>query len=358
MVATMRPRSLRLLRTALGLGLVLVATLVVPGARAEAAPAAGCSDVDVPVAIGPGLPADQRIHGRLCLPEGGPSPVLQVLVHGASYDHRYWDFPGFDGRYSYVAHMLGQGFATLAVDQLGVGRSSHPPSALTTQLAAANGLHDVIRAARQGGLGPAFRQVVLVGHSFGSLTSWLEAGTYHDVDGVVTTGASHVIGAGALAGLAVLARPAQLDPVTAPAVPPLDPGYLSIPGARASAFYYLPNADPRVVAQDEATRSEIPAGVAASIPVYIPATLGIDVPVLEINGHYDKPFCAQGGGGSPVDCSSDETLHAAEAPFFSPAARLRTVVIPDAGHDLNLQLNADETFDAATRWFKELFPLT
>jgi pimeloyl-ACP methyl ester carboxylesterase len=343
--------------------LAVTGLLLVTGSPAGAAPTAPtktahCTDVRVPASLGPGLPRNQTVYGRLCLPAGDPPRVLQVLVHGASYDHTYWDFPGFDGRYSYVQYMTAAGYATLAVDQIGVGRSSHPLSALVTQAAAAHGIHEVIGTARGGALGPAFDKVVLLGHSFGSLTSWLEAGTYGDVDGVVVSGASHAIGPGALATIVSRARPARLDPAVAPSVPVLDAGYLSIPGARAAAFYHLPNADPAVVAQDEATRSEIAAGVGATIPVYIPSTLGIKVPVLIVNGRYDKPFCAQGGGGSLTDCTDDATLHASEAPFFSPAARLQTTVVSDAGHDLNLQRDADVFFDRGLRWFQGFFPLT
>ncbi|GAB2964544.1 alpha/beta hydrolase [Amycolatopsis acidiphila] len=317
----------------------------------------GCSDVKVPASLAPGLPKDQTIYGRLCLPPGHAPDVLQILVHGASYDHTYWDFPGFGGQYSYTRTQNSAGYATLAIDQLGVGRSSHPLSALATQLAGASTVHDVVTAARGGALGPSFDRVALVGHSFGSLTVWLEAATYADVDGVLVSGASHSLGALALAELGPHIRPAQLDPVTAAHVPAADLGYVSIPGARAPIFYYLPNADPAVVAQDEATRSEIPVGVGATIPVYIPATVGIKVPVLEVNGVEDKPFCVQGGGGSLTDCRSDATLHDSEAVFFSPEAHLETTVIPDAGHDLNLQRNARVFFDRATRWFQNHFPL-
>lgn len=332
--------------------------LTTMGATTWTAPAdsADCRDVTVPAALGPGLPRDLTAYGRLCLPAGKPPRVLQVLVHGASYDHSYWDFPGFDGRYSYTRHMVDAGYATLAVDQLGVGRSSHPLSAVTTQAATAHGVHEVVQAARTGAFGPAFDKVVLVGHSFGSLTSWLEAGIYKDVDGMVASGASHGLGASALASILRRARPAQLDPVVEPSVPAADPGYLSIPGARAATFYHLPNADPAVVAQDEAARHETPAGAGATIPAYVPATLGIDVPVLIANGRLDKAFCAQGGGGSATDCTDDTTLHASESPFFSAAARLQTTVIPDAGHDLNLQYNADAFFDRTQRWFAEFFP--
>ncbi|HVV08028.1 alpha/beta hydrolase [Amycolatopsis sp.] len=334
---------------------VLFSSLFAGAATVDAATAGGCSDVSVPAGLAPGLPRDQQIYGRLCLPAGPAPKVLQLLVHGASYDHTYWDFPGSDGQYSYTRAMTSAGYATLAIDQLGVGRSSHPLSVLATQLAAANAVHDVVTAARSGGLGPAFPKVVLVGHSFGSLTSWLEAGTYQDVDGVLVSGASHVLAPTVIPRLLTLVRPAQLDPVTASRVPPLDPGYLSIPGARAQFFYYLPNADPAVIAQDEATRSESPSGVLATVPVYIPSTLGIRVPVLEVNGTYDVPFCAQGGAGSITDCATDASLHASEALFFTPAAQLETAVIPDAGHNLNLQRNAGVFFDRALSWFQRRF---
>jgi hypothetical protein len=86
-----------------------------------------------------------------------------------------------------------------------------------------------------------------------------------------------------------------------------------------------------VVAHEEATRSEIPAGVGANINVYVPATLGIDVPVLAVYGRFDEPFCAQGGGGSVADCADDATLYAAEAPFFSPPHGCRPWSSPTRG---------------------------
>jgi hypothetical protein len=48
---------------------------------------------------------------------------------------------------------------------------------------------------------------------------------------------------------------------------------------------------------------------------------------------------------------------ATEAPYSSRAARLQTTVVPDAGHDLNLQPNADDFFDRSPCWFTEFFPL-
>ncbi|RYE38279.1 MAG: hypothetical protein EOP24_47370 [Hyphomicrobiales bacterium] len=56
-------------------------------------------------------------------PSGGDRRgILQVLIHGNSYDHRYWDAGIIKGRdYSYVRYMTAQGFDLLAVDLPGVG---------------------------------------------------------------------------------------------------------------------------------------------------------------------------------------------------------------------------------------------
>src|SRR6478609_8130972 len=37
---------------------------------------------------------------------GNRHQTIQVLVHGGTYDHRYWDFPTINGRsYSYARYM-------------------------------------------------------------------------------------------------------------------------------------------------------------------------------------------------------------------------------------------------------------
>jgi hypothetical protein len=39
--------------------------------------------------------------------------------------------------------------------------------------------------------GVQFGKVIEVGHSFGSIASWEEAATYHDINGVIITGRIH-----------------------------------------------------------------------------------------------------------------------------------------------------------------------
>jgi pimeloyl-ACP methyl ester carboxylesterase len=311
--------------------------------------------VSVPTEAAAPLGGSNAIVGDLCTLSGATPRVLQVLVHGGTYSSVYWDLPGFNNLYSYSKFMNRSGYATLAIDLLGVNRSSHPASILLTEDAQAQALHDVVQAAKAGRLGQSFDRVVVVGHSIGSITAVVEDATYHDVDGLVLSGLSHSPGALGLTRLATYARPALLDPVTAPQIPPLDLGYLSAPGSRA-VFYAPGEADPAVVAADEADRAPLSAIQLATFPEYLVLTGLINVPTLLADGQDDVIFCSGGGGGSLTDCSTAETLHAAEAPFFAPAARLQTFVLPGAGHIVNFNYNAATWFEGALQWFQRWQP--
>lgn len=319
----------------------------VAGAAPHTAPS--CIEVSVPVGLEPGSPDTAHISGTYCAQVGDPGTTLQVLVPGATYDRSYWDFPGFNRKYSYVEHASRAGKATLAIDPVGVGKSSKPAGWQVSALSASHTLHEVISAARSGQFGHRWDKVILVGHSFGSLTAMLAAGTYHDVDGLLVSGASHAPGPAAILKIQSSVRPALDDPLTKDSVPPGDYSYLSVPGARANAFHAPADSDPAVVAADEARRVAGTIGVLATIPVFIPTTFDIDIPVLIANGRADKVFCAQGGGGSLTDCTDAQSLYRSERPFF-PKADLSTYVLPRAGHSLNLAINNREFFDHAMTW--------
>ncbi|HEY0560918.1 MAG TPA: alpha/beta fold hydrolase [Frankiaceae bacterium] len=354
-----RPRMYVAAAVAALVGLI---TAVAAGATpAPPAAAAGvCRNVHLPVGLSARAPQNLALFGELCTPASGTPRTIQVLVHGATYSHTYWNFPGFDGRYSYSAAMNRAGYATLALDLLGVGGSSHPASLTVTLDTEAYAIHAAIQAARSGALGTPYARVLLVGHSLGTLTSDVEIATYHDVDGFIATGTSHGPGALGLARILSGTRPALLDPVTRPQVPAGDLGYLTIPGAR-TAFYAGGDVDPAVRAADEATRSPDPAAYAATLGPYLLATPllrtnEITVPVLLVNGTGDAVFCAQGQGLSGTDCSSAAALRASEARSYGPAAHLATYVLPRAGHDINLVPNAQLWFAAAAAWCRQVAP--
>jgi len=107
--------------------LLVLVSWPAPG-RAESADAVSCRDVLTAISV-PGA-APGSIYGRYCHTDHANGNPLQILVPGITYTHVYWDLPGFDGRYSYVDFMSRHGYDTLAIDRLGIGRSTRPTLAV------------------------------------------------------------------------------------------------------------------------------------------------------------------------------------------------------------------------------------
>jgi pimeloyl-ACP methyl ester carboxylesterase len=105
----------------------------------------------------------------------------------------YWDLPYNNFNYSYVETAVRNGYATLAIDRLGIGNSSHgDPFNEIQARAEVEALNAVTLKLRHGeipGIKQAFKKVVHVGHSFGSIQSyWLSSLYPNNTDGLVLTG--------------------------------------------------------------------------------------------------------------------------------------------------------------------------
>jgi len=311
-----------------------------------------CHATRVPVAIAADQAARHSIFGELCLPPGIDRqhvPTIHLAVHGATRSHLYWGWPYRPGTYSYIDHELAAGYAVFAIDRIGVGQSSHPAGASVTIDVNAFVLHQVVRALRSGMIGKiAFQRVVLVGHSLGSIAALAEASAYHDVDGVVLTGVSHFSpnGESWLPSLV----PANQDPRFAGRN--LDDDYLTTrPGTREATFDYAPVPDAQLITLDEATKETVTTAELRTMgPILTSgASFAIRVPVLMVAGQLDPGVC----GGVSICASlaaSAAAFAIAEAPFFAPDACLETAVIPDAGHDLNLDPSAPVTYEVIRAW--------
>lgn len=328
--------------------LLLTSLVLVPAGRALAVSSAGCRPFAVPVSIGRDLP--ETVRARLCVPRSvAHAGAVQVLISGATYNGSYWNFPYEPRKYSYVDAMLADGYATLDLDPLGFGRSSRPPSALVSMETQASVVHQVIRDARDGAFGERFPTVITVGHSMGTAVAWREAAAYHDVDGLIATGNLHVPGSAEDGrSLVDFLKPASLDPRFAHAG--LDSGYFTTQtGSRAWLFYSAGDADPNVIAMDERTKDTVTdAYIATYLAEDVDAdTARIDVPVLIAMGQDDHILCT---ANVAAGCSSAAALLRHEAPFYGPRACLESYVLPGAGHDLNLALNASSFFAEVSRW--------
>ena len=310
---------------------------------ADAATSRTCRQVAVRVALADGLTATRTVRGTYCRPAGaGPRARLDVdvLVPGATYDRRYWDWPTNRARYSVVRRTLAAGRATLALDRIGSGASSYPPGSDVTMAADAATVHQVItwlRAHRP------VREVTLVGHSLGSGVAVTEAATYHDVDRLLLTGMLHSIGS----GLAQAQR--SFEPAS---VPGSVAGYLTtVPGTRAALFFSA-SARPAVVAEDEARKGVVSAtefadyGSMLAPPAANPSRL-VRVPVLLVAGQQDVLLC-----GGALDCTDAAAVRANETPYFPQAPSVTTLTVPGTGHDLALHPSAAATADAINGWIR------
>ncbi len=238
------------------------------------------------------------------------------------------------------------GFATLALDRIGIGRSSHPSGLLVTIDSDAATTHQAIQAIRRDG----FRKVVLVGHSYGSWTTWYEASRYHDVDAVVLSGVSHGVNLTAPIRLApLLLHPAVLDPELGSRYTDLT--YLTTPpGLRDEMFHSPERVDPSLVAFDEAHKSTVTVGEVDNYPLILLHPLDIRAPVLLANGTADPLFCGLGG----ANCSSASSLVRSEKSHLGrQVPEVDGFVLPGAGHDLNYAPQAGQWFAAAQAWITQ-----
>jgi pimeloyl-ACP methyl ester carboxylesterase len=376
--------GLRSGRTALAIGVVLTIALQVvltAPSRVGADAVPQCRPVQVAVALSDGGAKNARLVGQVCTPTtivDSLAGAVQVLVGGTSYGKSYWDFPYQPDTYSYVRAAARAGFTTFNFDRIGVGQSTHPLDTQVSIQSNAYTIHQAISQLRAGTVdGVHYGKVVTVGHSLGSLISWYEAGTYHDVDAVVASGILHSIEPLGVAQFLTTLYPAALDPRFLGHI--VDPGYLTtLPNTRGRSFYYASNTDPAVVAADEASKEtatvseavgvfaqELPGvlrpvsqPVCALIPtvcdgvgssVFYGITRQITVPVLGVVGQYDALLC---GSTGPNKCSDITAVRQDESAYYSGIAKrcLAMAELPNSGHNVGLERNSPDWFALSNAW--------
>jgi pimeloyl-ACP methyl ester carboxylesterase len=273
--------------------------------------------------------------------------TVDVLTHGATYTHTYWDWEQQPELYSYVGRALADGRATLAYDRIGNGESTRPDSSneITsneiTMTSDAFVLHQLIETLQRVG----YRHINSIGHSYGSGVVLAEAAKFDDVDRVVITGYLHrpsnpLVTAGNY--------PANQDPKFAD--DGLDGGWLTTrPGARAYGFH-APDSDPALIAFDEEQKDLVSLtgllDFLAQRNVLAADNLSrlVAVPVLSVTGQRDAIFCYD---PAVFDCANEAVVTANEAPFFHNAT-VRT--IPGSGHDLALHPSAGVSYEVIADW--------
>jgi hypothetical protein len=296
-----------------------VLVLLVLSPPSSVAEPASCRGHFLSVERYPGDPLPHRVFGEFCRPARvGPGTTVQLLLHGATYDHTYWN--------AYARLAAGRGFATFNLDHLGYGRSDHPDPMTLDLPAAGYVAHQVVESLRGGAFGPRFRRIVVNAHSLGGLVAY-DAARYGGVTAMVISGMP--------AGLPHVRTsapfppfyPAEQDPKFADRGWPS--GYLTtMPGTRAETFLYPGTYGPAIPYLEEARKDTVPEPELLAIGTPPEPT---DVPTLSVLGRHDTFYC-----GETADCTT--------APAGVDA------VIPDAGHSINMSDGASAFYALTFRW--------
>jgi len=282
----------------------------------------------------------------------GDGTVLCCLP-GGSLSRKYWDLEvDRDRRFSFAEFMADRGFATLAIDHLGVGESTQPDDGYAL---------DVLRLARanQAALAQATARLragdasegrpplgdlrsIGVGHSMGSCMTVVQQAHHAPHRAIVlmsftTRGLPHYLTEGerALAGDPHGARAKLPDLIRARFGTP----YPAPPnGAGREAAYGVGTAPPEALLALRQATTTLAAGpgILSMIPgAFAPEAVAIGVPVFLAVGDHDL---------HAADHASEEFPHAPEVLAYT---------LPDCWHCHNLANTRERLWARIARWIGE-----
>ncbi len=329
-------------------------TVVADPSGSSSPSGATCRGYTFPVTQQEGSSAVHGVFGQLCTRDQLTSETpIQILLHGGTYDHAYWDWPYQPETYSYVEHATRQGFATLNIDRLGYGKSERPDPRALDFPAAGHVTRQLVQYLRRGALGVRFETVVLNGHSMGGIAAEHAASEGAGVDAVIISGIApdRTEPEGKPEGEPEPEGPPGTDDEFYPFYPAeQDPkfadrgwpaGYLTTrPDTRAAIFLHEGTYDPAILALEESLKdtltvaelSTVRSGPGSSAPAPV-----VEVPVLYVLGRYDAIACGAAGG----DCTA------------GPAAQDAGYIVPDSGHSINVSTGAPRFYERTFTWLAE-----
>lgn len=271
--------------------------------------------------------------------------TLQVLVHGWTYNHTYWDpyGAGKPGR-SYARFMAKKGYVVLALDLLGTGASSVPDGAKLNFTENVNSLVQVLTPIRlQHHLqNNRIRHIALVGHSGGTILSVLTAGTVPPLaDFLIATGwsyAPHQVFSRDIIDAALQQTP-----------------YIRFPSElRTALFYYTPTAKPRRIAFDNNhLADQFPLGaLQEGLPLLTALDEGrIDlINAVSLVDQVKVPVLVQLGD---MDAIAKPLIPENEKTLYSGSPDVTIQVLENIGHSLNLHNDRKTGWRQINRWLKD-----
>ncbi|ETN46236.1 uncharacterized protein HMPREF1541_00420 [Cyphellophora europaea CBS 101466] len=282
-----------------------------------------------------------------CTPDSGPGRAVQLLTHGIGFDRSYWDLSYNNYNYSYVEQALAAGYSTLSHDRLGIGQSARADPIQDIQasleVSALIALTKLLQNGGISGVSETYSKVIHVGHSFGAVQSYALTRDYPQLSsGLVLQGFSQnstflpyfQLGANFVA--------VQNTPLASqyPA------GYFAAgdPSGVHTNFFAPSDFDPAILDLAYSTGQPVSQGELLTIGG---AATGVNTfagPVLIITGQRDVPFC--GGDCLLTGDPSLSSIPESSKQYFPNAKNFEVVIVPGAGHGLNLQYTHTQTYSA------------
>jgi pimeloyl-ACP methyl ester carboxylesterase len=278
------------------------------------------------------------LSSTYCTPDSGPGKALQILTHGVGFDRSYWDASLNDYNYSYVNRAVEAGYSTFFYDRLGIGESSRADPIQDIQsgleIASLAALTKLLRSGSVPGVQQPYSKVIHVGHSYGSIQTYALVRDYPELsDAIILTGFSQngsFIADFELGGNFVAVQ-------NSPLASQYPAGYLAA-GSKSgvqSNFFAPGDFGPEALDYAYTTGQPVSQG---ELLTQGGAAAGVNEfagPVLIITGERDVPFC-----GGDCDLTGNPNLPdipSSSKESFPKASEFDVVIVPGAGHGLNLQ---------------------
>ncbi len=288
----------------------------------------------------------ERKWAKLCLlrKNVGHKP-LQTVIHGLTYNHRYWDSKRINGNgYSYARFMARKGFIVLALDLLGSGKSDVPNGNDLNITESVSSIAQVLLGLKSGQnpLHRSFKKVILVGHSLGSILSVATLGTFPQAaDALVVTGWAWT--------------PHEALPEALVRAIIGGPPYVQLPEqSRTAFFYFLPQTDPLVIQFDNVNLiDQTPKGIfTEGLPLLLAMAQGNDA-----DREFIKDFSRSNLIRVPVliqlgefDVIAPSSFADEEADFYPMAPLVKVQTLSDIGHVFNLHENNRKSWKMVKEW--------
>ncbi|UKZ79322.1 hypothetical protein TrVFT333_007072 [Trichoderma virens FT-333] len=289
--------------------------------------------------------ANFSISAQYCAPAGATHPEslpIQLLAHGNTCDRTVWDaLSNSDlqaSGYSYQRFFASQGYATLAIDLPGHGKSTLPDPNTIVQMAIEAAVIDAIAASLRSTsnpLGVSFSKVVFTGHSYGSITGVAAARFVPDfVDAIVLTGWSAFVPLPSPL-LQLQMQPAALLFDRFKGYPL---GYITASNETGHEESFYGGAyDHTIPKISFDTQDVMTCGEGGSLGVGLQPATGFTGKVFAITGSEDILFCNPKNGACADQLANSSFL-------FPNATSFQSQVIDNTGHDFMLHFSSTETF--------------